>query len=177
MSPARILPVVLLGACFHGGAPEGVAVPASAPTQATRAVAAVVQHHTVTVDGHPVMVHSKRSARAEAAVVLVHGRTWSGLPLMLPFAKPTGYGLGKSGWVSASFTAKERPPLDLLREWIDESYRAIAPKKLVAALVGARDEERGQTGKQAAGAKAPNTKAPNTKAPNTKAPNTKAPQK
>src|ERR687897_1840579 len=49
----------------------------------------------------------------------------------LPFAAPTGYGLGKSGWVTATFGAKEAPPLDLLKDWIDESYRVQAPKKLV----------------------------------------------
>lgn len=54
--------------------------------------------------------------------------------LLLPFASPTGYGLGKSGWVSARFAPGEAPPLALLAEWIDESYRAVAPKKL-AALV------------------------------------------
>ncbi len=56
--------------------------------------------------------------------------------LMLGFAKPTGYGLGKSGWVSASFGPKDSVPIPLLLEWIDESYRAIAPKKLVAKLEG-----------------------------------------
>jgi len=56
------------------------------------------------------------------------------LALSLPFASPTGYGLGKAGWVSASFGARERIPLDLLRAWIDESYRAVAPKRLVAVL-------------------------------------------
>jgi predicted DNA-binding protein (MmcQ/YjbR family) len=56
------------------------------------------------------------------------------LALGLPFASPTGYGLGKSGWVTARFTAKDTPPLDLLRKWIEESYRAVAPKNLVAAL-------------------------------------------
>ncbi len=80
MSPACFLPAILLCACFHGSAPEGVAVPVSAPTQATQAAAAVAQRHTVTVDGHPIAVHSKRPARPRAAVVLVHGRTWSGLP-------------------------------------------------------------------------------------------------
>lgn len=60
-----------------------------------------------------------------------------GAALLLPFAAPTGYGLGKSGWVSASFPAGARPPEALLAEWIDESYRAIAPKKLVALLGGA----------------------------------------
>ena len=54
--------------------------------------------------------------------------------LTLPFAEPTGYGLGKGGWVTASFGAREKPPLDMLQEWIDESYRAVAPKKLSAAL-------------------------------------------
>jgi len=54
--------------------------------------------------------------------------------LMLPFTEPTGYGLGKSGWVTARFEAHERPPQDLLQEWIEESYRAVAPRKLVASL-------------------------------------------
>jgi predicted DNA-binding protein (MmcQ/YjbR family) len=54
-----------------------------------------------------------------------------GVALTLPFAQPTGYGLGKSGWVTASFPKGKKPPLDLLEEWIEESYRAIAPKKLV----------------------------------------------
>ena len=45
---------------------------------------------------------------------------------------PTGYGLGKSGWVSVQFAPREKPPMDLMRAWIDESYRAVAPKKLVA---------------------------------------------
>ncbi len=54
--------------------------------------------------------------------------------LMLPFTEPTGYGLGKSGWVSARFGRGETPPVDMLKAWIDESYRAQAPKKLVASL-------------------------------------------
>jgi predicted DNA-binding protein (MmcQ/YjbR family) len=54
--------------------------------------------------------------------------------LMLPFTEPTGYGLGKSGWISAKFPPAEKPPLELLKAWIDESYRAQAPKKLVATL-------------------------------------------
>jgi predicted DNA-binding protein (MmcQ/YjbR family) len=54
--------------------------------------------------------------------------------LMLPFAQPTGYGLGKSGWVSASVPEGQVPPIDLFKEWIDESYRAQAPKRLLALL-------------------------------------------
>jgi predicted DNA-binding protein (MmcQ/YjbR family) len=54
--------------------------------------------------------------------------------LALPFASPTHYGLGKSGWVTARFAKGDEIPLELLESWIDESYRAIAPKKLAARL-------------------------------------------
>jgi predicted DNA-binding protein (MmcQ/YjbR family) len=59
----------------------------------------------------------------------------SAMALMLPFTKPTEYGLGKSGWVSASFE-KHEPSLEMLKAWIDESYRAQAPKKLLKQLAG-----------------------------------------
>lgn len=52
----------------------------------------------------------------------------------LPFAEPTGYGMGKHGWVTASFTKIADVPMDLLRAWIEESYRAIAPKKLLKLM-------------------------------------------
>jgi predicted DNA-binding protein (MmcQ/YjbR family) len=54
--------------------------------------------------------------------------------LGLPFASPTAYGLARSGWVTARFGPKEKPPMDVLRAWVDESYRAVAPKKLLALL-------------------------------------------
>ena len=57
--------------------------------------------------------------------------------LTLPFCEPTGYGLGKAGWVSASFTKAKDVPLPMLLEWLDESYRAVAPKTLVKQLDGA----------------------------------------
>lgn len=52
------------------------------------------------------------------------------------FAEPTGYGLGKSGWVTSMFASDERVPIGTFKEWIDESFRAVAPKKLVALLSG-----------------------------------------
>jgi predicted DNA-binding protein (MmcQ/YjbR family) len=54
--------------------------------------------------------------------------------LSLPFTSPTAYGLGKSGWVSATFEAGEAVPIDMLQAWIDESYRAQAPKRLSRGL-------------------------------------------
>jgi predicted DNA-binding protein (MmcQ/YjbR family) len=50
------------------------------------------------------------------------------------FCEPTGYGLGKSGWVNVSFEDNTLPPLETLKAWMDESYRAVAPKKLIAEL-------------------------------------------
>lgn len=50
----------------------------------------------------------------------------------LPFVQPTGYGLGKSGWVTASWPNGVENPMALFRLWIDESYRAQAPKRLSA---------------------------------------------
>ena len=58
------------------------------------------------------------------------------IALMLPFAKPMAYGLGKSGWVSAQFPVGDELPIDMIRAWIDESYRAQAPKKLLKEYVG-----------------------------------------
>jgi len=50
-------------------------------------------------------------------------------------AQPTGYGLGRSGWVTVPLRA---PGLSLgvLRDWVEESYRIVAPKRLVAELDG-----------------------------------------
>lgn len=60
----------------------------------------------------------------------------SEVALLLPFAAPTGYGLGKAGWVSARFAADETPPTELLCSWIDESYTAVAPAKLAKRVDG-----------------------------------------
>jgi len=58
----------------------------------------------------------------------------SAMALNLPGTQPTPYGLGKSGWVSATPPADEPIPVDLFKAWIDESYRAQAPKRLLALL-------------------------------------------
>ena len=90
----------------------------------------------------------ERVAKVKGKVFVFLGREEDGLGLAvklprsatmalgLPFASPTPYGLGKSGWVSVQFAKGEKPPMDLLRAWIDESYRAVAPKTLVKQLDG-----------------------------------------
>jgi predicted DNA-binding protein (MmcQ/YjbR family) len=52
--------------------------------------------------------------------------------LSIPGIVPAGYGLGRSGWVSFAFGTPALPPLPVLRDWVEESYRTVAPKKLVA---------------------------------------------
>lgn len=54
--------------------------------------------------------------------------------LQLPFAEPTAYGLGKSSWVSFNPPEDQVPSLDRLKAWVEESYRAQAPRKLVKEL-------------------------------------------
>jgi predicted DNA-binding protein (MmcQ/YjbR family) len=56
------------------------------------------------------------------------------MALTLPFTAPTRYGLGRAKWITARFSADEEPPVDLLQDWIEQSYRAVAPKSLVAVL-------------------------------------------
>ncbi|MER5293466.1 MmcQ/YjbR family DNA-binding protein [Streptomyces pharetrae] len=54
--------------------------------------------------------------------------------LTAPGAEPAGYGLGKAGWVSVPLEPKGSPSAELLCDWVEESYRAIAPKRLIADL-------------------------------------------
>lgn len=50
------------------------------------------------------------------------------------WAEPAGYGMGRHGWVTMRFPADVAPPLPQLLDWLDESYRAVAPKRLVKML-------------------------------------------
>ena len=60
----------------------------------------------------------------------------SAMALLLPGCEPAAYGLGKSGWVRATFAGPD-VPIAMLKAWIDESYRAQAPKKLLKLLTPA----------------------------------------
>jgi len=53
--------------------------------------------------------------------------------LKRPGTEPAGYGMGKHGWVLIKVQADDRPNLDQFLRWVEESYRAVAPKKLVKA--------------------------------------------
>ena len=56
------------------------------------------------------------------------------MALTLPWVESTGYGLGKSGWVTARVRAMKDIDLETMKGWIDQSYRAVAPKTLVKGL-------------------------------------------
>ena len=89
------------------------------------------EHRAIKVRGKVFLFLSKDEPSLSLTVKLpVSGEAALGLP----FATPTGYGLGKSGWVSARFAAEDDVPLHMLEEWIDESFRAVAPRKVVARL-------------------------------------------
>jgi predicted DNA-binding protein (MmcQ/YjbR family) len=75
----------------------------------------------LSIEGEPFKISCKLPQSAEVA-------------LLLPFCAPTAYGLGKSGWVTAQLPAGKAVPVEMFKEWIDESYRAQAPKKLAAQL-------------------------------------------
>ncbi len=109
----------------------------AAPT----ALAADLQRHTVTVDGHPIAVWEKRAPEAMEAVLLVHGRTWSALPdfdlqvegedlSLMDGLVAEGYavyaidlrGYGETPRDSSGWLTPSRAATDVARvlDWIDE---------------------------------------------------------
>lgn len=56
-----------------------------------------------------------------------------GQALTVRGVEPTGYGLGRHGWVNVPLKGTT-VPIVVMRDWIEESYRLVAPKKLAARL-------------------------------------------
>ncbi|MDQ0906218.1 hypothetical protein QFZ22_002203 [Streptomyces canus] len=52
--------------------------------------------------------------------------------LTSPAAEPAGYGLGKADRVRVPRAEKGSPAADLLCDWVEESCRTLAPKRLIA---------------------------------------------
>lgn len=106
-------------------------------------------HRVIKVKGKAFIFMGREDGGLGLSVKLPHSNAAA---LMMPFATPTGYGLGKSGWVSADFPTDQQPPMEMLRQWVDESYRAVAPKKLIAQI-GAPADAKAPAPKKAAAAK------------------------
>jgi len=91
-------------------------------------------HRALKVKGKVFLFLSNGKSGADMFSMSVKLPVSGKVALSLPFASPTEYGLGKSGWVTARLDGEDEIPIDMLREWIDESFRAIAPKRVVASL-------------------------------------------
>lgn len=61
--------------------------------------------------------------------------------LSLPGAAPVGYGLGRHGWTFIPLGDAGPDDAELMRDFIEESYRAVAPKTLVKQLDAARESD------------------------------------
>src|SRR5919107_4657060 len=88
-------------------------------------------HHAIKVKGKSFVFLAADAATFSMSAKLPSS---AGVALQMPFASPTEYGLGRSGWVTARFPRATRLPVDVLGMWIDESYRAVAPKRLAAQI-------------------------------------------
>jgi len=67
----------------------------------------------------------------------VSGARW----LDQEFAEPSAYGMGPHGWVTFTFDTENVLPEAQLRALAEESYRAVAPKALLARLDGAQPKD------------------------------------
>ncbi len=125
--------------------------------QAMERIEALLRDHGLGFpDAHEDFPWGERALKVRKKVFvfmrLADGRL--GLSVKLPFsrdealaregARPTGYGLGKAGWVTFAFEEEDDVPVDQLKRWIGESYRAVAPKTLVARLDGPRPGRAGR---------------------------------
>ncbi|MBL8862473.1 MAG: MmcQ/YjbR family DNA-binding protein [Planctomycetes bacterium] len=87
--------------------------------------------------GKKVFVFFGRGHRQGAQLTLAVKLPRSGVAALdRPECAPTGYGLGKSGWVTAQYERGDRVPLELIEAWIEESWRSVAPKRFVVAHAG-----------------------------------------
>ncbi len=121
--------------------------PGKAPSKATMKALGILRDHSLAYpeawEDHPWGEVAIKVRKKVFVFLWAHGAGFTislKLPesaeeaLLLPFTEPTGYGLGKSGWVTAKWEGAEPIPTSLVIPWIEESYRAVAPKTLVKRL-------------------------------------------
>jgi predicted DNA-binding protein (MmcQ/YjbR family) len=56
------------------------------------------------------------------------------MALILPYMSPAGHGLWKGGWAALRQHDGDDIDVETIKGWIVQSYRAVAPKKLVKLL-------------------------------------------
>ncbi len=112
-----------------------------------RAAAKQLREYAMTFPGaHEDFPWGERVVKVKKKVFAFLGRDFGdlGMSVKLPksrkdalaksFCEPTGYNLGKAGWVSVSFEDETLPSIETLKAWMEESYRAVAPKKMIQEL-------------------------------------------
>jgi predicted DNA-binding protein (MmcQ/YjbR family) len=64
--------------------------------------------------------------------------------LQREYAEPTHYGMGKYGWVTFKFATVKAVPVEEIKQWIHESFVAVAPKTIVKGLDRDKTPQKGQ---------------------------------
>jgi hypothetical protein len=85
-----------------------------------------LESRTVTAGGKAFLFLSKKDVRLKLHESI-------GEATRLAAAQPGRYQVGAHGWIKITLTDEAAGPLDLLEQWIGESYRQFAPKKPAAA--------------------------------------------
>ena len=85
--------------------------------------------HTVMKVGKKVFVFFGGAASPEHFSATVKLPISAEMALTLPYMRPAGHGLGKSGWIQATLHDGDAVDLASFRGWIEQSYRAVATKK------------------------------------------------
>jgi predicted DNA-binding protein (MmcQ/YjbR family) len=114
------------------------------PKRIAAALAAAAARYPESTEDFP---WGERVAKVNKKVFVFLGRDDSSSPsisvklpdsfehaLSLACSEPTSHGLGKSGWVTVHLDHPDCPDMELLFDWVDESYRVVAPARLVARL-------------------------------------------
>jgi predicted DNA-binding protein (MmcQ/YjbR family) len=94
-------------------------------------------HSAIKVKGKAFLFLSKNEPSLSLSVKLPFSAYGA---LQLPFCEPTHYGLGRAGWVTATYPPGKRADLAAVRSWIEESFAAVAPKRLAKARTLAAQE-------------------------------------
>ena len=89
---------------------------------------------TVTSSPRSARRSSSSSAAGEQPTVGVKLPESGEQALLSDAVTPMSYGLGKWGWVTVRIDGPDAPDAGVVEDWIEESFRAIAPKKLIARL-------------------------------------------
>lgn len=126
---------------------------------AAKALRAAALRHPDTVEDFPWEHHAFKAPNKKAFLFLT-GEEDGGFncSMKLPYrnqealaienSEPTHYGMGRSGWVTFRFAAKSKPPMAALVDYLDESWRAVAPKKLSAAFPPPKRKRRTRLARQ-----------------------------